>query len=63
MNKQVKAVLDAYAISRYSYGKMVQNVTLAFMFNGLGIPAAATGLICPNWGYGGDGRERYDHFH
>jgi heavy metal translocating P-type ATPase len=50
LNKQVKAVLDAYAISRYSYRKMVQNVTLAFMFNGLGIPAAATGLIYPIWG-------------
>lgn len=50
LNKQVKAVLDAHAISRYSYRKMVQNVTLAFMFNGLGIPAAATGLIYPIWG-------------
>jgi len=50
LNKQVKAVLDAYAISRYSYRKMVQNVTLAFMFNGLGIPAAATGLVYPIWG-------------
>lgn len=50
LNKQVNAVLDAYAISRYSYRKMVQNVTLAFLFNGLGIPAAATGLIYPIWG-------------
>jgi len=50
LNKRVNAVLDAYAISRYSYRKMVQNVTLAFMFNGLGIPAAATGLIYPIWG-------------
>jgi heavy metal translocating P-type ATPase len=50
LNKQVTAVLDAYAISRYSYRKMVQNVTLAFMFNGLGIPAAATGLVYPIWG-------------
>lgn len=50
LNKQVKAVLDAYAISGYSYRKMVENVILAFMFNGLGIPAAATGLIYPIWG-------------
>ncbi len=50
LNKRVGAVLDAYEISRYSYRKMVQNVTLAFMFNGLGIPAAATGLIYPIWG-------------
>lgn len=50
LNKRVKAVLDAYEISRYSYRKMVQNVTLAFMFNGLGVPAATTGLIYPIWG-------------
>ena len=28
---------------------MVQNVTLAFLFNGIGIPVAATGLIDPIW--------------
>lgn len=50
LNKRVGAVLDAYAISRYSYRKMVQNVVLAFSFNGLGIPAAATGLVHPIWG-------------
>ncbi|WP_447974465.1 heavy metal translocating P-type ATPase [Nitrospira sp. Kam-Ns4a] len=50
LNKRVAAVLDAYAISRYSYRKMVQNVILAFTFNGLGIPAAATGLVYPIWG-------------
>ncbi len=43
-------MLDAYAISRYSYRKIVQNVSLAFLFNGLGIPAAATGLVYPIWG-------------
>src|SRR5581483_8271982 len=50
LNKRVGAVLDAYAISRYSYRKMVQNVVLAFTFNGIGIPAAATGLVYPIWG-------------
>jgi heavy metal translocating P-type ATPase len=50
LNKRVGAVLDAYAISRYSYRKMVQNIVLAFTFNGLGIPAAATGLVYPIWG-------------
>src|SRR5262249_50350952 len=50
LNKRVGAALDAWEISRYSYGKMVQNVILAFMFNGLGIPAAATGLVYPIWG-------------
>ena len=50
LNKRVGALLDAYEISRYSYRKMVQNVSLAFLFNGLGIPAAATGLVYPIWG-------------
>jgi heavy metal translocating P-type ATPase len=50
LNKRVGAVLDAYEVSRSSYRKIVQNVTLAFLFNGLGIPAAATGLVYPIWG-------------
>ncbi len=50
LNKQLGAVIDAYEISRYSYRKMLQNVVLAFTFNGIGIPAAATGLIYPIWG-------------
>ncbi len=50
LNKRVAAVLDAYEISRYSYRKMLQNVVLAFTFNGIGIPAAATGLVYPIWG-------------
>jgi heavy metal translocating P-type ATPase len=50
LNKRVGAVLDAYEVSRYSYRKIVQNVVLAFLFNGLGIPAAATGLVYPIWG-------------
>ena len=50
LNKRVGAVLDAYEVSRYSYRKMLQNVLLAFTFNGLGIPAAATGLVYPIWG-------------
>jgi len=28
---------------------MLQNVTLAFLFNGVGIPIAATGLVYPVW--------------
>jgi heavy metal translocating P-type ATPase len=50
LNKRLGAVLDAYEISRNSYRKIVQNVSLAFLFNGLGIPAAATGLVYPIWG-------------
>lgn len=50
LNQRVGAVLDAYEISRYSYRKIVQNVVLAFTFNGVGIPLAATGLVHPIWG-------------
>ena len=50
LNKRVAAVLDAYEVSRSSYRKIVQNVFLAFLFNGLGIPAAATGTVYPIWG-------------
>jgi heavy metal translocating P-type ATPase len=50
LNQRLRAVLDAYEVSRHSYRKVVQNVTLAFSFNGLGIPLAATGLLYPIWG-------------
>jgi len=49
LSNRVDALAVAREISRKSYGKMVQNVTLAFMFNGIGIPVAATGLIYPVW--------------
>jgi P-type E1-E2 ATPase len=39
----------AREISHRSYRKMVQNIVLAFIFNGIGIPLAATGLIYPVW--------------
>ncbi len=50
LNQRLGAVLDAHAVSRHSYRKIVQNVFLAFLFNGVGIPAAATGLVYPIWG-------------
>jgi heavy metal translocating P-type ATPase len=50
LNQRLEAVLDALEVSRYSYRKIVQNVVLAFFFNGLGIPLAATGLVHPIWG-------------
>jgi P-type Cu+ transporter len=49
LSNRVDALPLAREISRKSYGKMLQNVTLAFMFNGLGIPVAASGLIYPVW--------------
>ena len=49
LSNRLSAIPAAREISRGSYGKMVQNVTLAFLFNGMGIPLAATGLIHPVW--------------
>jgi len=50
LNQRLAGVTDAHAVSQNSYRKIVQNVTLAFLFNGIGIPAAATGLVYPVWG-------------
>ncbi|MFQ5835992.1 MAG: heavy metal translocating P-type ATPase, partial [bacterium] len=41
--------MDSYHIAKESYAKTKQNLTLAFLFNGLGVPAAATGLLHPVW--------------
>jgi P-type Cu+ transporter len=49
LSNRLDALPVARDISRRSYGKMVQNVILAFLFNGLGIPLAATGLIHSVW--------------
>ncbi|MCA6112924.1 heavy metal translocating P-type ATPase [Bradyrhizobium cenepequi] len=49
LSNRLEALPAAREISSRSYRKMVQNVALAFLFNGLGIPIAATGLIHPVW--------------
>jgi len=49
LSNRLSALPLAREISRRSYRKMLQNVTLAFLFNGIGIPAAATGLVYPVW--------------
>lgn len=49
LNNRLEAVVDAREISRWSYRKMVQNVCLAVMFNGIGVPLAVTGLVHPIW--------------
>ncbi len=49
LNTRLSGVLVAYGISRSSYRKLLQNVSLAFLFNGIGIPLAATGLVYPVW--------------
>ena len=49
LSNRLNALAEAREISSRSYRKMVQNVALAFLFNGVGIPIAATGLINPIW--------------
>ena len=49
LNNRIDAVLTALEVSHWGYRKMLQNVSLAFVFNGVGIPLAATGLIYPVW--------------
>ncbi|MGQ0684734.1 heavy metal translocating P-type ATPase, partial [Bradyrhizobium sp.] len=49
LSNRLDTLPEAREISSRSYRKMVQNVTLAFLFNGVGIPIAATGLIYPVW--------------
>jgi Cu+-exporting ATPase len=49
VGERLGAVIDAYQISRTSYRRTVQNLVVAFSFNGVGIPAAATGFVYPVW--------------
>ena len=49
LSNRMSAVIEARKISSLGYRKMVQNVSLAFLFNGIGVPLAATGLIFPVW--------------
>ncbi|MDQ0213103.1 heavy metal translocating P-type ATPase [Arthrobacter bambusae] len=49
LRQDVTAVMDARRISDSSYRRTRANVTLAFIFNGTGVPLAATGLVYPVW--------------
>jgi len=49
LNSRLTAVAEALDVSARSYRHMRQNVGLAFLFNGIGIPLAATGLLVPVW--------------
>jgi len=46
---RLELVLAARDASIRSYRKTKQNVVLAFLFNGIGVPLAATGLVQPVW--------------
>ncbi len=47
--RSLKSVIESFEIAKGSYRKTKQNLLLAFLFNGIGIPAAATGLLNPSW--------------
>ncbi|MFQ6110475.1 MAG: heavy metal translocating P-type ATPase, partial [Nitrospinota bacterium] len=44
---ELSGVLDAFELSLNTYAKVKQNLTLAFLFNGVGIPVAALGFLHP----------------
>ncbi|MCI0345360.1 MAG: HAD-IC family P-type ATPase, partial [Chloroflexi bacterium] len=49
MGDRLSVVMDAYEIGKGSYAKTKQNLALAFAFNGVGVPLAASGLVHPVW--------------
>jgi len=49
VGERLGEVVDAYFIGRSAYRKTVQNLLLAFAFNGIGVPLAVTGLVHPAW--------------
>lgn len=49
MSVRLGAVMDAHEIGVRSYRKTKQNLAIAFAFNGIGVPAAATGFVHPIW--------------
>ena len=49
LRHDVAAVMQARRISDASYRRTRTNVGLAFVFNGIGVPLAATGLVYPVW--------------
>ncbi|MBW3646161.1 MAG: HAD-IC family P-type ATPase [Actinobacteria bacterium] len=49
VGNRLDAVLIARDIGQRSYRRTQQNVVLAFLLNGIGVPLAATGLVYPIW--------------
>ena len=49
VGERLTAAVDAYHIAHRTHGKTVQNLALAFSFNGIGVPLATTGLVMPVW--------------
>lgn len=49
VGERLGGFVDAYHIAKRSFRKTVQNLLLAFSFNGIGVPLATTGLVHPVW--------------
>jgi len=49
MGERLRALPEAFTIGEHSYNKTRQNLLLAFLFNGIGVPLAVTGLLSPVW--------------
>jgi P-type E1-E2 ATPase len=49
LSDSLKGILEAYYIGKSSYFKTVQNITLAFGFNSIGVLTAVSGLVHPIW--------------
>jgi heavy metal translocating P-type ATPase len=49
VGRRLSAVVDAWEVGRRSYRRTKQNLLIAFGFNGVGVPAAFTGLVHPVW--------------
>ncbi|MCE4610411.1 MAG: cation-translocating P-type ATPase [Desulfurococcales archaeon] len=49
MGDKVSRVVDAIRIARYMYKVTKENLALAFIYNGMGVPLAAIGLLKPYW--------------
>jgi heavy metal translocating P-type ATPase len=49
MGERMYALVETFEIGERSYRTTVQNLGLAFIFNGIGVPLATTGWVYPVW--------------
>lgn len=49
VGERLSAVAEAREIGAESFAKTEQNLTISFLFNGIGVPAAITGFVGPAW--------------
>jgi Cu+-exporting ATPase len=49
VGNRLPAILAARGLAGRTYRRLRQNIVLSFLFNGIGVPLAATGLVYPVW--------------